>query len=669
MLKTILTIGFLVGFVALVLPTQVAAQTPPTVSVSHSPDPVPEGGIVTFTTTCVPREGTLVACDIDVDEDNDGTFENHTRCDFASTCSTTGGPYLENDTISYRGVVVDSNFFIVQSPAGSFTVQAPLCLTPSLSPNVCAPSVEACLSQSGSPVAGTCPGTGEVCCTSSAGTAPPPGPATVNVSADPLFITIEGSSTLSWTSTNATDCVASGDWSGSKLISGKEVVSLLQTSTYRLTCTGQGGSGSDSVTITVTSPTFLPAPTVQISANPVSITSGNSSTLSWTASDGVSSCTASGAWEGFKVLSGSEPVSPPTTSTYTLTCTGQGGSGSDSVTITVTSPSQTSDTETASQNISAGGTVTTDTEGDNTTVSDPIETSLTSPVGGQVTINELLTTRSAPPGFSFLAREVHLVAPPAPPGNPLIISFQLNISLIPAAANPNTIRVFKDRVLVAGCPGNPCVSNIAVSGGNVVITVRTSDASAWNFGFAQAQAAASTGLVPCGGFELDADGNRITMPLTSPVPAGWGKISNTEMAKLQPACQLCHIFVLVQNILNIFLFPFVPIIGALLLVIGGFLFFVGGASPAQVGRGRTIITATLIGIVIIYTSWLLVNTFLGFIGVSSFTGFFNDPATSQEEGWWQIDCPVAAASTSWTEATANVSWDDKTDHTSAVFNI
>ena len=67
------------------------------------------------------------------------------------------------------------------------------------------------------------------------------------------------------------------------------------------------------------------APTISLSASPLSITSGQSSTLSWTSTD-ATSCTASGTWSGAKTVSGTQSATPTVTSTYTLTCTGGGGS-------------------------------------------------------------------------------------------------------------------------------------------------------------------------------------------------------------------------------------------------------------------------------------------------------------------------------------------------------
>lgn len=82
---------------------------------------------------------------------------------------------------------------------------------------------------------------------------PPP---TVDIKANnsdgPITIDYNTSATLSWTSTNATSCSASGNWSGSKATSGSENTgNLISSKTYTITCTGLGGTASDSVTINV----------------------------------------------------------------------------------------------------------------------------------------------------------------------------------------------------------------------------------------------------------------------------------------------------------------------------------------------------------------------------------------------------------------------------------
>jgi hypothetical protein len=165
----------------------------------------------------------------------------------------------------------------------------------------------------------------------------PPAPA-VTISVSPATITTGSSSTLIWSSTNATACTASGAWSGSEATSGTQTVTpaMVGTDTYTLACTGAGGSGSASATLTVNAP---PVPTVTISVSPSSITVGSSSTLTWSSTN-ASACTASGAWSGSEATSGTETVTPKAVGSdkFTLSCTGTGGNGSNSAVLTVNAP-------------------------------------------------------------------------------------------------------------------------------------------------------------------------------------------------------------------------------------------------------------------------------------------------------------------------------------------
>jgi len=83
---------------------------------------------------------------------------------------------------------------------------------------------------------------------------PPINPPTVTLTANPSVINQGESSVLSWSSTNATTCLASGGWSGNKSLSGNETVAPPVTTTYSITCTGAGGSATDSATVTVNTP-------------------------------------------------------------------------------------------------------------------------------------------------------------------------------------------------------------------------------------------------------------------------------------------------------------------------------------------------------------------------------------------------------------------------------
>jgi Protein of unknown function (DUF4038)/Putative collagen-binding domain of a collagenase len=157
------------------------------------------------------------------------------------------------------------------------------------------------------------------------------GPPTVTISANPTGVTNGQSSELTWSSTDATGCAASNGWSGIQATSGSVSVSPTATTTYTLTCTGDGGSDAASVTVTFSA---TPPPSITFTATPSAITAGQSSTLDWTTS-GDTTCTASGGWSGTKATTGSESVSPATSTTYTLACGGIGGTTTKSVTVTV----------------------------------------------------------------------------------------------------------------------------------------------------------------------------------------------------------------------------------------------------------------------------------------------------------------------------------------------
>jgi hypothetical protein len=75
---------------------------------------------------------------------------------------------------------------------------------------------------------------------------------TVNLTADPTSISNNSSTTLTWESTNADECTASGDWSGSKAATGTETInSLTSDSHFILSCSNASESVSGSVDVTI----------------------------------------------------------------------------------------------------------------------------------------------------------------------------------------------------------------------------------------------------------------------------------------------------------------------------------------------------------------------------------------------------------------------------------
>jgi hypothetical protein len=164
-------------------------------------------------------------------------------------------------------------------------------------------------------------------------------PVIVSIGASPTALTVGQSTTLTWSSSNATGCQASGgqasgDWSGTEALSGTQLVTPLTagTFTYTLTCNGVASSAS---VVAADAPT--PIPTVSLSLAPASVPAGQPSTLTWSATN-ATSCVASGAWAGSEGASGSIAVTQAVAGTYTysLSCAGAGGSASGSAALGVT---------------------------------------------------------------------------------------------------------------------------------------------------------------------------------------------------------------------------------------------------------------------------------------------------------------------------------------------
>ncbi len=154
------------------------------------------------------------------------------------------------------------------------------------------------------------------------------------LTANPDTITAGGTLTLRWECQDAAACtqVANTDGfsTGGALIGTDSTVTPSATSgdvTYGLTC--------DGTNFLFPSVTVL-SPQVSISADPARVRTGNTSTISWSATE-VDSCTITGPGltpnprSDFSAVTTSQPVTISTQSTYTITC----DSLSDSVTVNI----------------------------------------------------------------------------------------------------------------------------------------------------------------------------------------------------------------------------------------------------------------------------------------------------------------------------------------------
>ena len=157
------------------------------------------------------------------------------------------------------------------------------------------------------------------------------GSPTLAFSAPGLDIFLGDSTTLTWSSTGATSCTASGSWSGSRSTFGSQSVTPPQGSPrYSLTCSGQGGSVTQNVQLTVS---LAPPPTLELTVSPESASPNEPIALTWTTT-GADACHVPGTGPlptaPYKARKrGSRRTTRPARATYEMQCEGRVGSRRD----------------------------------------------------------------------------------------------------------------------------------------------------------------------------------------------------------------------------------------------------------------------------------------------------------------------------------------------------
>ena len=171
-----------------------------------------------------------------------------------------------------------------------------------------------------------------------AGVVLPPAP-TATLSASSTSIPYNGSVTLTWSTSGATNLTSNF---GTTQLNGSTTISnLTGTTTYSITATNAGGSTTSTVTVNVASPPVPPpppptAPTANLSASPSSVAYNGSTTLTWSTS-GATSLTSN---FGETALSGTKIISNLiSTQTYEISATNSGGTTTKQATVTVAAPS------------------------------------------------------------------------------------------------------------------------------------------------------------------------------------------------------------------------------------------------------------------------------------------------------------------------------------------
>lgn len=108
----------------------------------------------------------------------------------------------------------------------------------------------------------------------------------------------------------------------------------------------------------------------------------------------------------------------------------------------------------------------------------------------------------------------------------------------------------------------------------------------------------ANGLVPCG---------RITTDV----------VQGTNVSVIMCNCRFEHIGLLIRNVFDFILWKISVPLAGIVVVLGGILLIISGGNPALANQAKNMIKWAIIAVILIFTSWLIINTILVAIGVQS----------------------------------------------------
>ncbi|OGZ37641.1 MAG: hypothetical protein A3J64_00065 [Candidatus Portnoybacteria bacterium RIFCSPHIGHO2_12_FULL_38_9] len=102
-----------------------------------------------------------------------------------------------------------------------------------------------------------------------------------------------------------------------------------------------------------------------------------------------------------------------------------------------------------------------------------------------------------------------------------------------------------------------------------------------------------------------------------------------------PDCNLCHFWQLGSNIINFITLELAVPAAILLFIWAGIMFLFSAGSEERIKTARNIFTNTIIGVVIVFVSWLAIDTFIKrTVGKLTETGQYETPATEAGRAIW-----------------------------------
>lgn len=93
-------------------------------------------------------------------------------------------------------------------------------------------------------------------------------------------------------------------------------------------------------------------------------------------------------------------------------------------------------------------------------------------------------------------------------------------------------------------------------------------------------------------------------------------------------CTFCHIFIIINRVVDLLLFTIAPILVSIMVIVGGF-FVMTSRGAGQLRRGKEYIKWAVLGYLLMLIAWVLVNTILSVLDLAEWVGAGD---------WWDPTC-------------------------------
>ncbi|MFC1756891.1 TrbC/VirB2 family protein [Patescibacteria group bacterium] len=92
----------------------------------------------------------------------------------------------------------------------------------------------------------------------------------------------------------------------------------------------------------------------------------------------------------------------------------------------------------------------------------------------------------------------------------------------------------------------------------------------------------------------------------------------------QPMCNLCDLATLANNIVQFITLNLIAPLGTIVIIVAGIMMLTAGGNPAQIEKGKKALNLALVGILIAFSAYLIVDLIMGNLLTTGYIPFWND---------------------------------------------